>query len=141
MYFPQSLPGVAAAAIMVFVTAIGFFIVPALLGGRQETMITQIIIDQVQQTLNWGFAGAISVLLLVVVLIVFGIYDKVLGLSTMTGSAPAKPNRAASDSGGELIHAADSVAGKGDARGRSAARLSDARRSRPASNRGMRMSR
>ncbi|GGF63092.1 spermidine/putrescine ABC transporter ATP-binding protein [Azorhizobium oxalatiphilum] len=96
IYFPLSLPGVAAAAIMVFVTAIGFFIVPALLGGRRETMITQLIIDQVQQTLNWGFAGAISVLLLVVVLLVFVLYDKVLGLSTMTGSgapraASAKP--------------------------------------------------
>lgn len=96
IYFPLSLPGVAAAAIMVFVTAIGFFIVPALLGGRRETMITQLIIDQVQQTLNWGFAGAISVLLLVVVLLVFVLYDKVLGLSTMTGTgapraATAKP--------------------------------------------------
>ena len=85
IYFPLSLPGVAAAAIMVFVTAIGFFIVPALLGGRRETMITQIIIDQVLQTLNWGFAGAISVLLLTVVLIVFAIYDRLLGLSTVTG--------------------------------------------------------
>ena len=56
---------------MVFVTAIGFFIVPALLGGRRETMIAQIIIEQVLQTLNWGFAGAISVLLLVVVTAVF----------------------------------------------------------------------
>src|SRR5262245_31778222 len=87
IYFPLSLPGVAAAAIMVFVTAIGFFIVPALLGGRRETMITQLIIDQVQQTLNWGFAGAISVLLLIVVLIVFAAYDRLLGLSTMTGAA------------------------------------------------------
>ena len=67
---------------MVFVTAIGFFIVPALLGGRRETMITQLIIEQVLQTLNWGFAGAISVLLLVVVLAVFALYDRVLGLST-----------------------------------------------------------
>lgn len=87
VYFPLSLPGVAASGIMVFVTAIGFFIVPALLGGPRETMITQIIIDQVQQTLNWGFAGAISVLLLVVVVAVFWIYDRVLGLSTMMGSA------------------------------------------------------
>ncbi|WP_244553878.1 ABC transporter permease subunit [Bradyrhizobium arachidis] len=91
IYFPLSLPGVAAAGIMVFVTAIGFFIVPALLGGRRETMITQLIIDQVQQTMNWGFAGAISVLLLLVVLIVFAAYDRLLGLSTMTGaSAPRK---------------------------------------------------
>lgn len=91
IYFPLSLPGVAAAGIMVFVTAIGFFIVPALLGGRRETMITQLIIDQVQQTMNWGFAGAISVLLLFVVLIVFAAYDRLLGLSSMTGaSAPRK---------------------------------------------------
>jgi len=93
IYFPLSLPGVAAAGIMVFVTAIGFFIVPSLLGGRRETMITQLIIDQIQQTLNWGFAGAISVLLLVVVLIVFAAYDRLLGLSTMTGAAT--PRRAA----------------------------------------------
>ncbi len=91
IYFPLSMPGVAAAAIMVFVTAIGFFITPALLGGRKETMITQIIIDQVQQTMNWEFAGAVSVLLLVVVLAVFALYDKILGLSTMTGAGASRP--------------------------------------------------
>jgi ABC-type spermidine/putrescine transport system permease subunit I len=85
IYFPLSMPGVAAAALMVFVTAIGFFITPALLGGRHQTMITQLIINQVLQALNWGFAGAISVLLLVVVLFVFLVYDKLLGISTMTG--------------------------------------------------------
>ncbi len=92
VYFPLSMPGVAAGAIMVFVTAVGFFIVPQLLGGRKETMITQLIIEQVMQVMNWGFAGAISVLLLVVVLIVFAVYDKVLGLSTMTGAQSDKSN-------------------------------------------------
>jgi len=87
VYFPLSLPGVAAGAIMVFVTAVGFFIVPQLLGGRREVMITQLIIEQVLQTMNWGFAGAISVLMLLVVLAVFALYDKVLGLSTMTGES------------------------------------------------------
>jgi putative spermidine/putrescine transport system permease protein len=87
VYFPLSLPGVAAGAIMVFVTAVGFFIVPALLGGRREVMITQLIIEQVLQTMNWGFAGAISVLMLVVVLAVFALYDRILGLSTMTGDS------------------------------------------------------
>jgi len=89
VYFPLSLPGVASGALMVFVTAIGFFITPALLGGRHETMITQLIIDQVMQALNWGFAGAISVLLLVVVLVVFVIYDRMVGLSTMAGGSAA----------------------------------------------------
>ncbi len=94
VYFPLSMPGVAAAAIMVFVTSIGFFIVPSLLGGRFETMITQLIIDQVQQTLNWGLAGAISVLLLVVVLAVFIIYDRIFGFQSLTGeTATANVNR------------------------------------------------
>ncbi len=94
VYFPLSMPGVAAAAIMVFVTSIGFFIVPSLLGGRFETMITQLIIDQVQQTLNWGLAGAISVLLLVVVLAVFTIYDRIFGFQSLTGeTATANVNR------------------------------------------------
>ncbi|WP_409021285.1 ABC transporter permease subunit, partial [Caballeronia sp. LZ032] len=89
VYFPLSLPGVFASALMVFVTAIGFFITPTLLGGRHETMITQLIIDQVLQALNWGFAGAISVLLLAVVLVVFVVYDRMVGLSTMTGGSTA----------------------------------------------------
>lgn len=87
VYFPLSVPGVAAGAIMVFVTAIGFFIVPALLGGRKEVMITQIIIEQILQTMNWGFAGAISVLLLVVVVAIFILYDRAVGLSTLAGAA------------------------------------------------------
>lgn len=87
VYFPLSFPGVTSGALMVFVTAIGFFIFPALLGGRRETMITQIIIEQIIQTMNWGFAAAIAVLLLVVVLLVFVIYDRAVGLSTMTGES------------------------------------------------------
>jgi putative spermidine/putrescine transport system permease protein len=101
VYFPLSMPGVAAGAIMVFVTAVGFFIVPQLLGGRKETMITQLIIEQVLQTMNWGFAGSISVLLLVVVLAVFVLYDRVLGLSTMAGGSGRERQRVASDG---LLH-------------------------------------
>jgi hypothetical protein len=56
VYFPLSMPGVAAGAIMVFVTALGFFIVPQLLGGRKETMITQLIIEQVLDA-DLGFRG------------------------------------------------------------------------------------
>lgn len=94
VYFPLSMPGVAAAAIMVFVTAIGFFIVPALLGGRFETMISQLIIDQVQQTLNWGLAGAIAVLLLAVVLLVFLVYDRIFGFTTLTGKVRVRARAA-----------------------------------------------
>lgn len=107
IYFPLSLPGVAAAGIMVFVTAIGFFITPALLGGRRETMITQIIIDQIFQTLNWGFAGAISVLLLIVVLLVFGVYDKLLGLSSMAGGSVDRSG--ANNKGGVVYRVGEAI--------------------------------
>ncbi|WP_088278317.1 ABC transporter permease subunit [Ideonella sp. A 288] len=110
VYFPLSMPGVAAGAIMVFVTAIGFFIVPALLGGRREIMITQLIIEQVQQTMNWGFAGAISVLLLLVVLVVFAAYDKLLGLSTMTGASSDR-GQATGRRDGPMHRAGDALLG------------------------------
>ena len=87
IYFPLSLPGVAAGSLLVFITAVGFFITPALLGGARETMISQVIIENIQTVLNWGFAGAISMLLLATTLLVFVLYDRMLGLSTLAGEA------------------------------------------------------
>jgi len=89
IYFPQSMAGVSAAAIMVFITSLGFFITPALLGGARETMITQVIITQVQELLNWAFAGALAVLLLVAALLVFVLYDRVVGMATLAGRSVA----------------------------------------------------
>jgi putative spermidine/putrescine transport system permease protein len=88
IYFPLSLPGVAAAGLLVFISSMGFFIIPALLGGRRETMITQIIIEQVQDLMNWAFAGAISLLLLATALVVFYLYDRALGMSTLASGTP-----------------------------------------------------
>jgi putative spermidine/putrescine transport system permease protein len=91
IYFRLSLPGVAAAGLLVFITALGFFITPALLGGRRETMISQVIITVVQELLNWRFAAALSVVLLVAAGVVFYLYDRLLGLSTLSGgAAPAE---------------------------------------------------
>ena len=94
IYFPLSLPGVAAAGLMVFITALAFFITPALLGGRRQTMISQVIIVQVQELLNWGFAGALSVVLLAAALLIFILYDRLLGLSTLSGEARANGTNA-----------------------------------------------
>jgi len=89
IYFPLSLPGVAAAGLLVFITSLGFFVTPALLGGRTEIMIAQIIIFQVEEMLNWGFAGAIAIFLLAVVSVVFYLYDRLLGMSTLSGTQAA----------------------------------------------------
>lgn len=89
IYFPLSLPGVAAAGLLVFITAIGFFITPALLGSPRQTMIALVIIQQVTEMLNYPFAGAIAMLLLVTALAVFYFYDRALGMSTLAGEATA----------------------------------------------------
>ncbi len=89
IYFPLSLPGVAAAGLLVFITALGFFVTPTLLGSRRETMIAQIIINQIDETLDWGFAGAVAVLLLVASILVFWLFDRMLGMSVLTGESSA----------------------------------------------------
>ncbi|MCC7045471.1 MAG: ABC transporter permease subunit [Alphaproteobacteria bacterium] len=86
VYFPLSMPGVAAAGLLVFITALGFFIIPALLGGPRDMMIAQLIIFQVEELLNWGFGGALGVLLLMTAIVVFFLYDRILGMSTLAGS-------------------------------------------------------
>jgi putative spermidine/putrescine transport system permease protein len=85
IFFRMSVPGVAAAGLLVFISALGFFITPALLGGRQQTMIAQVIISIIQEVLNWRFASALAVLLLAATALVFLLYDRILGLSTLSG--------------------------------------------------------
>jgi putative spermidine/putrescine transport system permease protein len=95
IYFPLSFPGIAAAGVLTFVTALGFFITPALLGGASQTMVSQVIIRQVQELLNWSLAGAISVLLLSATLIVLFVYGRIFGLSTLIGGSPASNKKSA----------------------------------------------
>ncbi len=86
VYFPLSLPGVASGALLVFIVSLGFFITPALLGSGREIMIAQVIIEQMEELLNWSFSGAVAVLLLATTLIVFFLYDQLFGLSSMSGA-------------------------------------------------------
>ncbi|MGI2033814.1 ABC transporter permease subunit [Rhizobium panacihumi] len=90
IYFPLTMPGVASAGLLVFISSLGFFVTPALLGGPQDTMIVQLIVFQIREVLNWQFAGAIGVLLLLVFLVIFFVYDSVLGLSKPGGGASSR---------------------------------------------------
>ncbi|PTX01977.1 ABC transporter permease subunit [Pararhodobacter aggregans] len=83
IYLPLSMPGVTAAALLVFVTSIGFFITPALLGSRYETMIAQPIIQQVLDLGNWSFAASMCVILFVITIAVFVLYDRLVGISSL----------------------------------------------------------
>jgi ABC-type spermidine/putrescine transport system permease subunit I len=85
VYFKLSLPGVTAGGLLVFISSLGFFIVPAFLGGRQQTMLAQLIITQVSELLNWSFAGALSIMMLVTTLTAVFFYDLIFGISSIAG--------------------------------------------------------
>ena len=85
VFFQLSMPGVAAAGLLVFIGSLGFFITPALLGGPRDTMLGQIIIQQILAQQNWEFAGALAAMLVGSALLTCLIYDRVFGLSTMSG--------------------------------------------------------
>lgn len=87
VYFPLSLPGVASAWLVVFVSALGTFVVPVLLGSPREMMIAGSIVEQINNNFNWGFAGALTVMLLGATLLVYLVFERTLGSSVLSGGA------------------------------------------------------
>jgi ABC-type spermidine/putrescine transport system permease subunit I len=87
VFFQLSVPGVAAAGLLVFIGSLGFFITPALLGGPRETMLGQIVIQQILGQQNWQFAGALATMLVASALITCMAYDRLFGLSSMSGGS------------------------------------------------------
>lgn len=88
IFLPLSAPGAAAGGLLVFITSLGFFIVPALLGSPGESMIAQMVISSVLELFDMRFAGALSTVLLICSIVVFVLYDRMVGLSSLTGEAP-----------------------------------------------------
>jgi mannopine transport system permease protein len=78
--FPLSLPGVGAAAILVFVQGLGYFVTPALLGGSRVITLAMFMESQVLEVLNWQLASAMAMVLLVVCVGIVGGFERMLGL-------------------------------------------------------------
>jgi putative spermidine/putrescine transport system permease protein len=74
VYLPQTLPAVRASGVLVFILAIGYYITPALVGGRSGQLISNFIAYHMQSSLNWGLAAALSAILLATILVFFAIY-------------------------------------------------------------------
>jgi putative spermidine/putrescine transport system permease protein len=66
VYLPLTLPGLMTGAILVFISTLGYYVIPALLGGPRQQMISQMIQDQIATFGNWGMAGALSLVLLAI---------------------------------------------------------------------------
>ena len=83
VYWPQTLPGVGAGSLLVFIMAIGFYITPALVGGRTGQLISSMIAYHMQQSLNWGLAAALGGILLACVVVLYLVYDRFVGVDRM----------------------------------------------------------
>lgn len=85
VFLPLSLPGVVNGCILVFTICLGFFITPILLGTPRDMMISQLINQQIEDLLAWGFAAAIATVLLVVTLVLLAVYNRFAGLDRLWG--------------------------------------------------------
>ena len=87
VYWPQTLPGVGAGSLLVFILAIGYYITPALVGGSSGQLISNMVAYHMQTSLNWGLAAALGALLLVGVLVLYLLYDRLIGVERMSLSS------------------------------------------------------
>jgi putative spermidine/putrescine transport system permease protein len=83
VYVPQTQSGIGAGSILVFILSIGYYITPALVGGTDGTLISNQIAYHMQSSLNWGLAAALGALLLFSVLVLYLIYNKIVGVDNM----------------------------------------------------------
>ncbi|NVK35882.1 MAG: ABC transporter permease [Rhodobacteraceae bacterium] len=83
VYFPQSVPGIGAGAVLVFILAIGYYITPELVGGTSGIFISNRIAYHISSSLNWGLAAALGTMLLAAVMILFVVYDKIVGIDNV----------------------------------------------------------
>ena len=83
VYMPNTVSGIGAGAILVFILAIGYYITPALVGGQSGTLISNFIAFHMSSSLNWGLAAALGSILLVIVLVLYFLYDKLVGINNM----------------------------------------------------------
>jgi putative spermidine/putrescine transport system permease protein len=85
VYFPLSLPGVAAGAVLVFVLSLGFYITPALLGSPQQALASQLIVSLVQQNLDFSGGGGVAVVVLVFTFLILFVATRVVRIGAIVG--------------------------------------------------------
>jgi len=83
VYLPNTLPGIGAGSILVFILAIGYYITPELVGGRTGQLIGNFIAYHMQSSLNWGLAGALGSILLAGILALYFVYDRIVGIEKL----------------------------------------------------------
>ncbi|EHR01039.1 ABC transporter permease [Bradyrhizobium sp. WSM471] len=80
VYFPQTLPGIAAGCLLTFILCLGYYITPALVGGPADQMISYFVAHYTNEELNWGMASALGAILLSATLLLYFVFNKLVGI-------------------------------------------------------------
>jgi putative spermidine/putrescine transport system permease protein len=80
VYLPLTLPGVGAGCLLVFILSVGYYITPALVGGQSGQLISNLIAYHMRSSLNWGLASALGAILLLAVLLLYWLYNRLVGV-------------------------------------------------------------
>ena len=83
IYFPLTVPGIGAGSLLVFILAIGYYITPALVGGASGSLISNTIAYHMKSSLDWAFASALGAMLLAGVLVIYWLYNKLVGIDNI----------------------------------------------------------
>ena len=83
IYMPNSVPGISAGCMLVFILAIGYYITPELVGGKDGQMIGNWIAYHLKTTLNWGLCAALGAILLGVLTVLYWVYNKLVGIENI----------------------------------------------------------
>jgi putative spermidine/putrescine transport system permease protein len=82
VYLPQTLPGIAAGSLLVFILAVGYYITPALVGGADGQLISNLISFHMTKS-NWSLAAALAAMLLAAILVLYWLYDRLIGIDRL----------------------------------------------------------
>jgi putative spermidine/putrescine transport system permease protein len=83
IYFPQTLPGIGAGCLLTFILSLGYYITPALVGGPTDQMVSYFVALYTNRELNWGMASSLGAILLVATLLLYYVYNKLVGVDRL----------------------------------------------------------
>lgn len=85
VFLPLTKPGIIAASLLVFISSLGFYVTPAILGGGKVQMIAEYISVQLLVTVRWGTAAMLATLMLLSVLTLMYLLNRFMRLSVVFG--------------------------------------------------------
>jgi putative spermidine/putrescine transport system permease protein len=83
VYFPQTIPGIAAGCLLTFILCLGYYITPALVGGPRDQMVSYYVAYYMNNVINFGQASALGILLLIITMVLYWAYNRLVGIDKM----------------------------------------------------------